>query len=818
MWNRISLQKLSLIKLKFMIWGLILISTPYLVAQTPNLKFSNQPKIGLILSGGGALGFAHIPTLKILDSLEIPIDYIAGTSMGGIAGALYSIGYTGIEVEQIAKSVDWLELFSDKPNRDLIPYFLKKDDGKYQFSFGMEGINILPPSGLIRGQKISLLLSKLTYAYEKVPDFDHLPIPFRCTTVDLITGNEVILKDGSLAKAMRSTMAIPTAFYPVAWGDSLLIDGGLLNNLPVDVVKDMGADFVIAVDVGRPLKNRSELRSIFKILEQTVSIPAVRKREENIKKVDIFIEPKLHGYNPAGFGIKNIEEIIAIGEDAANIALPKLIDLKKLYTTGEENNIYKSAHDTIRVFYVNITGFTTLTFKYLYDLFDIKSGDLFYLDTLASHIQHMRNTGNFESIKYKINYLENNKVGIQLQIKEMGSPLIHKITIRENKSLPFSFIYNRLGLNIGQTLDIDLLNERINALYSLGYFETIRYEIEPVKVNEIHLVLYIQERPQDLVRLGLHYDETNKFVGSIKMIKSNIFLKGLRLESTLQLAGLTEFNSIFYFPRSNHGFSLYPYFRLNYKNIPINIFGTTGTKIAIYHNRSFSVGGGFGISLKKHWDTKAEYNIEYMNVTPIVSMPDDSLFPDWKDKLHTVRIISNIDRLDNVLTPTKGIYLKAGYEGSYQNIGSDVDYTRFDFSLDYYKTMLKIHTIHFYSYYGYGTNELPVYKWHHQSGPAKFVGAERDEFAYYHISIFRVDYRRQINRNLYLKFIYNIAPNYGGDYYPIDRKVIQGYGVGIKYNTVLGPIELIYGRGDPIKVSQTTEKKDIFYLNIGYNF
>lgn len=364
----------------------------------------------MILSGGGALGFAHIPTLKILDSLEIPIDYIAGTSMGGIAAALYSIGYSGIELEHLVKSVDWLELFSDKPNRDLIPYFLKKDDGKYQFSFGIEGTNILLPSGLVRGQKISLLLSKLTYAYEKVSDFDHLPIPYRCTAVDLITGNEVILKNGSLAKAMRSTMAIPTAFYPVAWGDSLLIDGGLLNNLPVDVIKDMGADFVIAVDVGRPLKNRSELRSIFKILEQTVSIPAVRKREENIKKVDIFIEPKLHEYNPVAFGSEDIEEIIAIGEDAVKIALPKLIDLKKQYTIEKENVINQSKHDITKVFSVNITGNTTFTFKYLYDLLDIKSGDVFYLDTLASHIRHMRNTGDFESIKYKINYIDNNKI------------------------------------------------------------------------------------------------------------------------------------------------------------------------------------------------------------------------------------------------------------------------------------------------------------------------------------------------------------------------------------------------------------------------
>ena len=816
MLKRISIKILLIIQ--FTIWGLILFSTPVLYAQTHNFEFGNPPKIGLVLSGGGALGFAHIPTLKMLDSLEIPIDYIAGASMGGIVGALYSIGYSGIEIEQIGKNVDWVEIFSDKPNRDIVPYFLKKDDGIYQFNFGMEGIKILPPSGLVRGQKISLLFSKLTDAYEKVPDFDHLPIPFRCTAVDLLTGNEVILKNGSLAKAMRSTMAVPTAFYPVVWGDSLLIDGGFLNNLPVDVIKTMGADFVIAVDVGRSLKSRSELRSIFSILEQTVTIPAVKKREENLKKVDIFIEPKLHGYNPAGFNEKNIEEIIDLGEDAIKIALPQLINLKKLYTTGEENNTAKKMRDKLRIFSVNITGNETLTYKHLYDLLDIKLGKIFNLDTLTSHIEYMRNAEDFESIKYKINYLDNSKVGIQLIVKEMGTPIIQRITIRENKLLPFTFIYNRLGLQAGQTLDIDLLNDRINVLYSLGYFETIRYEIEPVKGNKVHLVIYVEESPRDLLRLGLHYDETNRFVGSIKMIKSNIFLKGLRLESTLRLAGLTEFNSMFYYPPSDQNFTLYPYFGLNYKNIPVNIFGTIGTKIATYHNKSFSIGGGFGIVSTKYWDTQAEYNIEYVDIAPIVSLPDTTLFPTWKDNLHTVRVESNIDRLDNVLIPSKGIYLKASYEGSYKTIGSDRDYTRLGFSLDYYKTILRNYTIHFYTYYGYGTNELPVYKWHYKSGPVDFIGAERDEFAHYRISIFRIDCRKQITRNLYLKIIYNIAPNYGGDYYPIGRNIVRGYGIGVKYKTVLGPFELIYSRGDKIQLLQTNDKKDVIYFSMGYNF
>jgi len=257
---------------------------------------------------------------------------------------------------------------------------------------------------------------------------------------------------------------------------------------------------------------------------------------------------------------------------------------------------------------------------------------------------------------------------------------------------------------------------------------------------------------------------------------------------------------------------------LNYFDIPINIFGDTGKKIAIYHNRSYSAATGIGISINNYWDTKTEYNVEFMNITPKVSLPDDSLFPSWKDNLHSVRISSIIDRLDNILIPKNGIYLQAGYEGSFKDIGSDIDYTRFNFSLDYYKTIRAYNTIHFYTYYGYGTDDIPIYKWHYTSGPTSFVGAERDEFAYYHISIFRLDYRRQINRNLYLKFIYNIAPNYGQDYYPINRKIIQGYGVGIKYKTALGPIEVIYGRGDPIKLIHTSDKNDVYYLNMGYNF
>jgi NTE family protein len=213
------------------------------VSLAVNVLFSQtltRPKIGLALSGGGAMGFAHIGTLKLLDSLDIPVDYIAGTSMGGIVSALYAVGFTGQEIEQIAREADWSDMFDDAPSREVLPYFQKQDADKYQFELGIRDFRPVDKGGVIAGQKITLFMTRLVLPYLTVDDFDSLMIPFRCIAVDLTTGTEVVLKNGSLPVAMRATMAVPSVFSPVDWGDSLLVDGGLLNNLPVSATRAMG--------------------------------------------------------------------------------------------------------------------------------------------------------------------------------------------------------------------------------------------------------------------------------------------------------------------------------------------------------------------------------------------------------------------------------------------------------------------------------------------------------------------------------------------------------------------------------------------------
>jgi outer membrane protein assembly factor BamA len=288
----------------------------------------------------------------------------------------------------------------------------------------------------------------------------------------------------------------------------------------------------------------------------------------------------------------------------------------------------------------------------------------------------------------------------------------------------------------------------------------------------------------------------------------------MRFEGVLQLAGLTKFSAIIYYPNNTQNISIYPYTRADFKDLPTDIFDAGGRKIATYHNRSTSLAIGLGFSIGKNSDTKVEYNTEYMNVTPSVALRDSAMFPSWTDELHTFRIYSNLDKIDNVLRPYKGFLFKIDYEQGFTKISSDLDYTRLAFSMDFYHTFNDQHTIRLLAQYGYGNSELPVYKFHYISGPDGFIGMELHEFGYYRTSFFRVDYQYRFNKNLHGKIIYNLSPNYGGDFYPIEKDAIQGYGLGIKYMTAFGPLELIYGMGDHI---MQPGMKSVYYFSMGYN-
>ncbi|MBM3284782.1 MAG: hypothetical protein FJY81_02820, partial [Candidatus Aminicenantes bacterium] len=385
---------------------------------------SERPRIGLVLGGGGAKGFAHIPVLKCLDELDIPIDYVAGTSAGGVVGALYAAGYSGSEIERIGRAIDWFDFFTDRPHRSLLPFLEKNEDGRYQLEFFLRGGVPTAPSGLLHGQKFTQLFSALTFPLPGDLDFDRLPIPFRCVAVDLITGQQVVLRKGSLVKAMRATMAVPTMFSPVEWGDYLLMDGGVLNNLPVDVVKDMGADIVIAVDLGSPLFEKEELNSADKILTQTLRIVEIEQTSQKRQTADILIIPDMKGVGSLDYFFSDkLSTIFERGEAAAREILPALAALKEKYglkrleETGASPAIQRQKKFILEQ--VTVRGNEKLPASFISRSFGLRRGEPVDGRTLDRRVTELYALGYFENVQCSVYPLEGDRLDIELSVKEV---------------------------------------------------------------------------------------------------------------------------------------------------------------------------------------------------------------------------------------------------------------------------------------------------------------------------------------------------------------------------------------------------------------
>lgn len=299
---------------------------------------SHRPKIGLALGGGGARGAAEVGVLKVLEEKGIRPDYIAGTSIGAIVGGLYACGYSAQELDSLFRCQEWLSLIGDR-NKDLRKSILDQRDGvTYLFGFPISGSTKKTETeefglGLLGGTNITLLLDSLTKQYDGIASFDDLPIPFRCVAVDLKKHEEVIMDSCELELAMRASIGIPGAFKPVKWKGKLLVDGGMLNNLPVDVVREMGADIVIAIDLEQIQHEErdfslKETFGIGGILDWLVSRPDWKKNKANREDADIYINPQLAEYDISSFGTESISTMIERGERAARAAGKQLDRLR----------------------------------------------------------------------------------------------------------------------------------------------------------------------------------------------------------------------------------------------------------------------------------------------------------------------------------------------------------------------------------------------------------------------------------------------------------------------------------------------------------
>jgi len=813
----------SIVKYFVVYSTLFLLFTASLLQASETDYTGSRPRIGLVLSGGGARGFAHIGTLKMLDSLNIPVDYIAGTSMGGIIGAMYAVGYSGKEIEQIALKTNWEEVISDRPSRVRLPFLTKKLTGKYLFSLPVNGILPSLPSGLIKGQKIFQLLSRLIYSYQNVNNFSKLPIPFKCVAVDIISGNEVVLDHGSLALALRATMSIPTVFAPVEWGDSLLVDGFVSNNLPVDVVRKMGADIVISVNVGTPKKDRAHLKSILDILEQTLNLSSIRREEQAIKESDIVITPDLTEFSTAAFSKDDVIQIIKRGELASE---GKVNECQRIQTDYSLNKLMlnetkvDSSRKEVKLHGVVIAGNTTLPFDFVSDLFDLKPGDICTQDTIDACIFQMKKTGYFKDVTYEIKNAPNDEINLIIKVMERRKPHIHDVTITGNKYLPFSFIANLLNIRPGMIFDTEQIDKNITELYGLGYFETIQYEIIPLNGKSIRLIFRIKEKPKRALHIGARYDNLHKFVGALNLTGAGFLSSEVRLESELQFGGLTRFKFHVSYPTKSLSYPVYPFMRMAYKDILTDVYSASGQVSNKFHDRSFTFAGGLGFLIGNTVNFELEYNREDVSLYPDVTIYNQPDTANGQESLVKLAGRFVFDSMDNADSPSSGLYLVSNAENSMDALGSKKDYRRFDVAFSYYLSASENHVFRLYGFSGIGSKDMPVTRYFYHGGPGDFVGADYQQLSGYKLNIAGLDYRLHLYRRSYVILSLAVAShntNYPNQETAGTSGTLYGLALGTMINSPFGPIQVQYARGFG-KAYHFPKNRSYLFITAGFKF
>ncbi len=393
-------------KSKFKIIFMVLFTAGYVIfagqlyAQEP--EAGKMPKIGLVLSGGGAKGLAHIGVLKVLEEAGVELDFIAGTSMGGIIGGLYAIGHNSGRLKKIALEQDWDELIYDRIPRNSLSIDEKDEDERHVIAFPIRKRKLALPIGLVTGHNLSVLLSRLCWSVHHVENFSDFPIPFLCVATDVETGEAVEFNRGYLPDVFRATMSIPTAFTPARLNGRLLIDGGIVKNLPVSNIRKMGADLVIGVDVGAPLYEKDELNSMARILNQTISFLGVNSTEEQKKICDIVISPDLKEFTMLSFD--EAETLISIGEQAARKFLPRLKELaesQKKFREKVFKHIPLSTVESIKISELRIEGLEKVSKSLLLGKLNLKIPCSIKPEDLEKAIDRAYGSKYFESVTYK---------------------------------------------------------------------------------------------------------------------------------------------------------------------------------------------------------------------------------------------------------------------------------------------------------------------------------------------------------------------------------------------------------------------------------
>ena len=528
--------------------ALLLLTISITSYSQDSTSVSSRPKVGLVLSGGGAKGAAHIGVLKYIEEAGIPIDYIAGTSMGSIVGGMYALGYTSDEILSIISEVDWDRLISDQVERKKISYERKYESRSQlltiPFSVGTDKQELQSrsfknslPTGIVSGDNLINLFNSLSVGYSDPLDFNDLPTPFLCIATNVINGEADVLNKGVFSKSLRASMAIPVLFDPVKIDDILYADGGLVNNFPAEQCRAMGADYVIGVSMSPGLESDPEnLTSLFSQVKQLKEIITDKEFENYHKKCDIFISPDLKGVGMLSFDAESVARVTESGYEAAATKEAEFKALKeKLLSTSvsqsPDSSTAKKAVNILRervlISGIEMDGVEQDIEKWMRRRCTVKVGDHVCKEDIDNSVSIYYGTGNFDSITYtlhedstnpdayvlKFKFVENQPhdlgLGFRFDSQDMLSVLFHMGVNRNRMSGVKADVSAKLGGN--QWLNANLsyghmLYPRINIGYNFRNSELDTYDMDELVMN-MHFLqhkfrVYLSENYSRTISIG----------------------------------------------------------------------------------------------------------------------------------------------------------------------------------------------------------------------------------------------------------------------------------------------------------------------------
>lgn len=734
------------------------------VADTTTAK----PKIGLVLSGGGAKGLAHIGVLKVLEEYGIKPDIITGTSMGSIVGSLYAAGYTAEELSEINHEADWDQLLTDNVSLQRIAIDEKAESDKYLFQIPIRDNKINLPAGLIEGQHLENYFSELLWPLTSHENFDSLPIPFHCMSVDMISGNTIEHKSGNLVKSIRASMSIPTVFSPVQMDSMLLVDGGVTRNFPVQEAIDMGADIIIGVYVGfEEYVTVKDLNSITDILSRAIALAGIVDAKTQNEKVDILIVPDLEKYGAGDFTKGTI--IQQLGEDAAREHFNELTDLA-----------------------------------------------------------------------FKLN----RKSDKTPKISQPEKILITDIDVEGLQYISKNFVLARSGINIGDSLSHKSIQNATEFMLGTQYFRKLTYSLKNDNKGGYVLVFHVKENPRALFKIAPAYDD-DLGVGIVtNFTLRNIVAPATRMLISLNIAENPGFEtSLTKLVGKKQRLSDFLYMRgYNYK-LP---FYSRGERLGNYKHGYFEGGYGLQYLLGLNHQLGANGYYKHNGLKPnadLRTIYPEADFDFYKSNDWGYHLFYRVNTTDDLYFPKDGINLEVDFAHSlaargeiHKKINPQTEhfvdenaepYATLIAEHNWYQTVAQIVTYNFGIGAGFNSNNAGANGLFllggSQMGSSRLhfknlAGYNLGELYVSNYSFLKSAINVELIAGLYFTGTVNMANT--ADYYKdIFRDIshkkigdyIWGYNLGLKYDSLLGPIQLL--------VSDNNKDGEVrFHFSIGFPF